>query len=108
MDSLQKQPSSGVLKKTRSENKQEIYRIILSAISLRHGCSLVNLLHIIRTTFPKNTSGGMLLSLAVSSSDDSTLSNFLDSLSRLDVILPKRASKDSINCHFLAADFKQY
>ena len=30
-------------------------------ITLRHGCSPVNLLHIFRTTFPKNTSGGLLL-----------------------------------------------
>ena len=32
-------------------------------ITLRHGCSPVNLLHIFRTTFPKNTSGGLLLKL---------------------------------------------
>ena len=30
-------------------------------ITLRHGCSLVNLLHVFRTPFPKSTSGGMLL-----------------------------------------------
>ena len=30
-------------------------------ITLQHGCSPVNLLHIFRTPFPKNTSGGMLL-----------------------------------------------
>ena len=30
-------------------------------ITLRHGCSLVTLLHIFRSPFPKNTSGGMLL-----------------------------------------------
>ena len=33
------------------------------AITLRHGCYLVNLLHIFRTSFPKNTSGGLLLIL---------------------------------------------
>ena len=32
-------------------------------IALRHGCSSVNLQHIFRTTFPKNTSGGLLLSI---------------------------------------------
>ena len=32
-------------------------------IALRHGCSPVNLLHIFRTTFPKNTSGRLLLQL---------------------------------------------
>ena len=30
-------------------------------IALRHGCSPVNFLHIFRTPFPKNTSGGLLL-----------------------------------------------
>ena len=30
-------------------------------IALRRGCSPVNLLHIFRTTFPKNTSGRLLL-----------------------------------------------
>ena len=30
-------------------------------IALWHWCSLVNLLHIFRTPFPKNTSGGLLL-----------------------------------------------
>ena len=30
-------------------------------IALRHGCSPVNLLHIFRTPFPQNTSGGLLL-----------------------------------------------
>ena len=30
-------------------------------IALRHGCSPVNLLHIFRTPFPRNTSGWMLL-----------------------------------------------
>ena len=30
-------------------------------ITLRHGCFPVNLLHIFRTPFPKNTSGWLLL-----------------------------------------------
>ena len=32
------------------------------ALQLRHGCSLINLMHIFRTPFPKNTSGWLLLS----------------------------------------------
>ena len=32
----------------------------LYEIKLRHGCSLVNLLDIFRTPFPRNTSGGLL------------------------------------------------
>ena len=30
-------------------------------ITVRHGCSPVNLLHIFSTPFPKNTSGGQLM-----------------------------------------------
>ena len=33
-------------------------------ITLWHGFSLVNLMHILRTPFPKNTSGGLLLRLS--------------------------------------------
>ena len=33
-------------------------------IPLQHGYSPVNLLHIFRTPFPKNTSGGLLLETA--------------------------------------------
>ena len=33
-------------------------------IALWHGCSPVNLLHIFRTPFPKNTSGGLLLKIS--------------------------------------------
>ena len=69
---LQKQPSRDVLIKRYSENMQQIYRrtpmLKLQSnfieITLRHGCSPVNLLHIFRTSFPKNTSGGLLLMLA--------------------------------------------
>ena len=33
------------------------------ALQLLHGCSPVNLLHIFRTPFLKNTSGGLFLSI---------------------------------------------
>ena len=36
----------------------------LTEISLRHGCSSVNLLHIFSIPFPKNTCGGLLLKRA--------------------------------------------
>ena len=72
-EKIQKQPSRGVLKKRRSENMQRIYpcqSVILikllgsfTEITLLYGCSLVNLLHIFRTLFPKNTSGGPLLKI---------------------------------------------
>ena len=32
-------------------------------ITLQHGCFPINLLHIFRTTFPKNTFGGLLLNI---------------------------------------------
>ena len=73
---LQKQPSRRVLRKRCSKNTQQIYRRTpmpncdfnkvasnFIEIALRHGCSPVNLLHIFRTTFPKNTSGRLLLLL---------------------------------------------
>ena len=34
-------------------------------ITLHHGCSPVNLLHIFRTPFPKNTYGGLLLHMCM-------------------------------------------
>ena len=34
-------------------------------IALRHGCSPVNLLHIFRTAFPKNTTGELLLTIGL-------------------------------------------
>ena len=44
-------------------NLQENFGVALQLywITLGHGCSSVNLLHIFRTLFPKNTSGGLLL-----------------------------------------------
>ena len=42
-----------------SKNMQQIYR----KTPIQHGCSPVNLLHIFRTSFSKNTSGVLLLSL---------------------------------------------
>ena len=61
---FQKQTFRGVHRKRCSENTQQIYRRTampkLIGISIRHGCS-VNLLHIFRTSIPKNTYGGLLL-----------------------------------------------
>ena len=36
-------------------------------IAFRHGCSPINLLHIFRTPFPKNTSGWLLLNVPAKS-----------------------------------------
>ena len=70
----QKQPSKYVLRKRCPENMQQIYRrtpmpkcdfnkVALNVIEIafRNGCSPVNLLHIFRTSFPKNTFGRLLL-----------------------------------------------
>ena len=74
--SIQKQPPRGVLKKRCSENMQKFTGEHLSPsvnsiklqsnfieITLRHGWCPVNLLHIFRTPFPRNTSGWLLLSV---------------------------------------------
>ena len=65
----------GVPMKKRSESMQQIYRrtpmpkcisikLLCSSIeiTLRHGCSPMDLLHIFRTAFLKKTSGWLLLS----------------------------------------------
>ena len=72
----QKQSFRGVLSKKCSENMLQIYRRTLMSmcdfnkvskqlywieITLWHGRSPVNFLHIFRTPFSKNTSGGLLL-----------------------------------------------
>ena len=67
-------PPVGVLIKSCSENMQQFYsrtrmpkcdfnEVVYNfiEITLRHGCSPVNVLHIFRTHFPRNTSGGLLL-----------------------------------------------
>ena len=71
---LQKQSSGGVLRKKCYENMEQSYRRIpipkcdlntvasnFIEITLRHGCFPINLLHIFRTPFPKNTFGRLLL-----------------------------------------------
>ena len=56
----------GILKICRKFTGEHPWRSVISIkllieITLPHGCSLVNLLHVFRTTFPKNTSGRLLL-----------------------------------------------
>ena len=73
---LQKQSSRGVPMKMCSENVQQFYKrtpipkcnfnkIALQLYYTWYGCSTINLLHIFRTPFPKNTSGKLLLYLVV-------------------------------------------
>ena len=62
----QKQPSNGVVLykgvlKLCSKFTGELPCRSVIEITLRHGCSPVNLLHIFRIPLPKNTSGGQLL-----------------------------------------------
>ena len=60
-------PRIGVLMKRCPQNMQQIYGRTLMPkcdfieITFRHVCSPVKLLHILRTFFPKNTSGRLLL-----------------------------------------------
>ena len=61
---LQKQPPRGVLRKRCFGNMQQIYRRThMPKITLWHWYSPVNLRHIFRTPFPKNTAGRLLLYL---------------------------------------------
>ena len=58
----QKQPSRGVLKKGCSGNMQQIYSICnFIEMALQHGWYPANLLHIFRTSSPKNTCRRLLL-----------------------------------------------
>ena len=57
----QKQPWRSVLMKSCPENMRVAVQLI--EITLRHGCSPVNLLHCFWALFPKNASGGLLLTL---------------------------------------------
>ena len=59
---VQKQPTRGVLKICTKFTGEHLCR---SAILIRHGCFSVNLLHIFRTPFIKNTSGWLLLHIAI-------------------------------------------
>ena len=62
---LQRQPSRGVLKICSKFTEEHPCRSInFIEITLRHRCSSVNLLHIFRTSFPRNTSGRLLLNLS--------------------------------------------
>ena len=89
---IQKQPSREVLKKRCSGNMQQIYRrtpcwSVVSIkllcnfieIALRHGCSPVNLPHIFRIPFLKNTSGRLLVFIALWLIHFLTLNKLLDS-----------------------------
>ena len=68
---VKKQSSTGVLRKRCSENMQQIYRKTpmpkfhfnsnFIEMKLVYGCSPVNLLHIFKTPFAKNTYGGLPL-----------------------------------------------
>ena len=61
--------AKGVLKICTKITRAHLCRIVISInllcnfieITLRHGCSPVNLLHIFKTPFPKDTSEGLLL-----------------------------------------------
>ena len=76
ISNIQNQPSISVLIKRCSKNMQQIYwrtpmpkrdfnKVASNFIEItsRHGCSPVNLVHIFRMPFPKNTSGGLLLNI---------------------------------------------
>ena len=75
LSAVQKQPFRGFLLKRCSENMQQIYKGTPMPkcnfnknelqFALRHGCSPINLLHIFRTPFLKNTSEWVLLAIVM-------------------------------------------
>ena len=65
--SIKKQPSIDDFIKRCSPNIQQIYRRTPMSkfdFNIEHGCSSVNILHIFRTPFSKNTSGGLPRSIS--------------------------------------------
>ena len=68
----QKQPSRGVLRERFSEKMLQISKRTpmpkcnFIEIALRYGCSPVNLSHVFKLPFPKNSSGRLLLKLEIS------------------------------------------
>ena len=80
----QKHPFRGVLRKSFSENMHQMYSGIpmlfnFIEITLRNECSSVNLLHIFRTSFPRNTFRGLLPNTAIRRFSDIKKSNFTKS-----------------------------
>ena len=71
LSDIQMQPSRGALRKRCSQNIQKIYKrtpiskllFNFIEITLRHGCSPLNLLYIFRTPLCKKTSGVLLLDI---------------------------------------------
>ena len=92
-NTIQKQPSRGVLRKRCSENMQQIYR--RTPMLKCDGCSPVNLLHIFRTAFPRSTAGWLLLTIF----DDSNISDSENSKSCEDTQLVLCILTDSV-CYF--------
>ena len=56
----------GVLKICSRFTGEHPFRSAISIKLLRHGCSAVNLLHVLRTPVPKNISGRLLLNFTIS------------------------------------------
>ena len=79
---LQKQPVRGVISKRWSENMQQIYR----RTPIPKCDSPVNLLHIFRTPFPKNTSWWLLLFIIFAFLG---LKYFLENSSYVSITAPK-------------------
>ena len=59
--SMQKRKIQTHAKFTGEHPCRSAISIKLQELGLQHGCSSVTFLHILRTSFPKNTSGGLLL-----------------------------------------------
>ena len=69
-------------------------------ITLRHGYSPINLLHIFRTPFPKNTSGRLLLSILISISKKHHF--------QASVLVSRKTAAESKGYIYLPSQFRFY
>ena len=99
LDMAQKQPyrvflGKDVLKICSKFTGEHSFALQLSWNTHRHGCSPANLLHILRTPFHKNTSGGLLLMAPIIRQHMSLWEIYADSSPSIDYIIDKTILTD--------------
>ena len=93
---IQKHTSRGVLKKQFSENTQQSYRRIPMLKSDFSGCFTLNLLHIFKTSFLKNTSGKLLLIITDVVYNVSGDSSFFENIGTINILQRQSLDIDSL------------
>ena len=121
----QKQPSRGVLRKRflkicskfteEHPRRSGIWTKLLCTfieITLRHGCSPVNLLHFFRTPFPRNTSEWLLLENGVVSVDPKKnrkiFCKFFSNLAELLLLILPRTKKTNLESKPLESILRRF